>query len=97
MIIKGHKDNNIPGRRAYPLEGFNITLNHFVVRECTPTNPFESHKHAQEEIWFIIEGNGFFIQNGKEEAVEPGNMILIKSWLEHGLRSDSRITWICLG
>ena len=97
MIIKGIQDAGEAGRTFFPLEDFAVTVEHFVVRQTTPANPFGPHKHEQRELWYIAEGNAFFIRDGEEESVEEGDLIAIEPWVEHGLRTDTRVTWICLG
>ena len=97
MIIKS---NTIPlqnGRRPYELGGREILVHHFVTRETTPENPFEPHKHAVPELWFIIDGEALVTLDGVEHPVEGGDLIVIDPWVEHGLRTESRATWICLG
>ena len=97
MIIKGVQNAGETGRTFYPLEGFELTVDHFVVRETTPANPFVPHEHEQEELWYIAKGSAFFIRAGAEEPVEEGDLIAIEPRMEHGLRTDTRVTWICMG
>ena len=40
MIIKGVEDTMQTGRIAYPLDGFSVPTDHFVIRETTPETPF---------------------------------------------------------
>lgn len=97
MIVKGSPDTAQPGRTVYPLDGFETTVQHFVVRETGPDNPFVPHKHEQTELWYVIEGEGVVTLDGEDKPVSCGDLIRIHPWLEHGLRSDTRVTWICLG
>jgi len=55
------------------------------------------HKHAVPELWFIIDGEALVTLDGVEHPVESGDLIVIDPWVEHGLRTESRATWICLG
>ena len=96
MIIKG-KHGPIPGRVAYDFNGFSLDLKHFVVRETTPDNPFVPHSHEKREMWYMISGAGFFHRDGIEEPVSGGDLIRIDPWVKHGLRTEDRINWICLG
>jgi len=97
MIVKGQPNAGQPGRTFYPLEGFETTVTHFVVRETFPSNPFEPHMHEQRELWYIVAGEAFFIRDGEAKAVTAGDLIAIEPWTEHGLRTDTQVTWICLG
>jgi mannose-6-phosphate isomerase-like protein (cupin superfamily) len=97
MILKA---NTIPaknGRRPYELEGREIVMRHFVTRVTTPENPFNPHKHAVPELWYIIEGEALVTIDGVDHPVESGDLIVIDPWVEHGLRTASRVAWICLG
>jgi mannose-6-phosphate isomerase-like protein (cupin superfamily) len=97
MIIKakGLKEEN--GRRPYPLRWQELVCKHFVVRVTTPDNPFEPHQHDQREMWFIIKGEALVSLDGAESPVETGDLIELAPWVEHGLRTESEVTWICLG
>lgn len=97
MIIKGITDPVKQFRKAYPLEGENIRVKHFVVRTLTPDNPFGPHKHEQEELWYILEGNAILSLEGKEYPVGPEDLIHLKPWIEHGLSTETNAKWICLG
>lgn len=97
MIVKGIQNADEKGRTLYPLEDFQVTVEHFVIRETTPDNPFSPHKHEQKELWYIVEGSALFIRDGREEPVKGGDLIVIEPWVEHGLKTDSKVTWICLG
>jgi len=97
MIIKGRTLPQQGGRKPYPLRSNEIVAKHFVVRVTTPDNPFQPHKHTQREIWFIMQGEALVNLNGDEHVVEAGDLIELEPWVEHGLRTENRVTWICLG
>ena len=98
MIIKGMTDPENQYRSIYNIDKKNdIKINHFVVRTTTHKNPFKPHKHEQEELWYIIEGKGLLKENDDNYPVEAGDLIQIKPWVLHGLSSDTKIIWICLG
>ncbi len=97
MITKGRPDPAQKGRVAYALEGREFLVRHFVVRTTTPDNPFAPHRHEQQEIWFIIEGRGLFVDECGEHAVEAGDLITIDSGRLHGLRTEDTVRWICAG
>lgn len=98
MIIKGTIDPENWYRNIYNIDKKNnIKINHFVMRTTTPKNPFKAHKHEQEELWYIVEGMGTLKENDIDYPVEAGDLIQIKPWALHGLSSDTKIVWICLG
>ena len=98
MIIRSH---DIPvsdaGRKPYPLEGREVVVKHFVTRVTHPDNPFGPHKHEQPELWYIVEGEAWVRLGDDEHATGAGDLVVIGPWIDHGLRTDSQATWICLG
>ena len=96
MIIKGTHGPQ-KGRTVYDLNGFGFDLQHFAVRETTPDNPFVPHEHENKELWYIISGSGFLQIGPNEEQVSGGDLIRIDPWMRHGLRTNEKINWICLG
>ena len=72
-------------------------MGHFVTRVTTPEDPFGPHAHAQRELWFVLEGRAIVSLDGTEHELGPQDMVVIDPWVEHGLRTDSRTQWICLG
>ncbi len=98
LILKGKEiPEQAGGRKAYELKGRKLLIEHFVVRVTTPGNPFKPHKHEMSEVWYILEGQGLVSLNGQEQAVEAEDLILLEPWVEHGLRTESRIKWVCIG
>ena len=99
MITKG---KSLPvereaGRKPYPLQSQELVLGNFVVRVTTPDNPFKPHKHDQRELWYILEGEATVSLDDEQHPVEAGDLIELAPWVEHGLRTESQVTWICLG
>lgn len=45
----------------------------------------------------FIDGQALVSLDGHEQAVEAGDLIMVAPWVEHRLRTDSRVRWICLG
>ena len=97
MIIKGVGDSSRPGRTAYPLDGFSVPTDHFVIRETTPETPFDPHRHENAELWFIVDGRATVSLDGKDHAVETGDLIRLDPWVTHGLSTTGKVRWICIG
>ncbi len=98
MIIKGVKDPENEFRLFFDIDkNNNIKIKHFVVKTTTRENPFVPHKHEQEELWFIIEGDGVYTEDSNEYHIGPDDLIQIKPWVLHGLKTDRKVKWICLG
>jgi len=97
MIIRGNEIQTPGGRRPYLLEGREILVKHFVERVTTPDNPFKPHEHEQPELWYIISGEARLTLDGQEHTVSGGDLVVIDPWIDHGLRTESQVTWLCLG
>jgi quercetin dioxygenase-like cupin family protein len=97
MIIRGDEIEAQSGRKPYPLGGREILAKHFVVRVTTPGNPFDPHQHGQRELWYIVAGEATVGLDGQTHQVRNGDLIVIDPWVEHGLETESEVTWICLG
>jgi mannose-6-phosphate isomerase-like protein (cupin superfamily) len=97
LITKGSELEEKNGRVDYPLTSDEIAGRHFAVWTTTPTNPFGPHKHEQRELWFILEGRATVSLDGRESSVHGGDMIQLDPWIEHGLRTETQVRWICMG
>lgn len=97
MIIKGSALQEVNYRTDYGVGRLQDKIGHFVVRVTTPANPFGPHKHDGVEFWYILEGQGTVSIDGQESAVEPGDLVVLLPWTNHGLTTQSRVRWICLG
>jgi mannose-6-phosphate isomerase-like protein (cupin superfamily) len=64
---------------------------HFVDYAIIPPGcSIGEHQHgANEEMYFILHGEGKMIVNGKESTVRSGDLVLNKSGWSHGLRNES--------
>jgi len=96
-IIKGDSIKMKNGRRGYDLAGREISTKHFAFRVTTPDNPFSPEKHEQSELWFIISGKAKVLLDGIEYEVEENDLIIIDPWVEHGLKTNTQVNWICIG
>ncbi|MBN1934285.1 MAG: cupin domain-containing protein [Anaerolineae bacterium] len=97
MILRASEIEVKNGRRPYELGRREIVVKHFVTRVTTPDNPFNPHKHERSELWFLTAGEAIVSLDGVDHSVESGDLIVIDPWIEHGLRTNTEATWICLG
>ncbi len=97
MIIRNAEVPEAHGRKGYPIAGHQALLHHLAVRITTPNNPFKPHRHEAEEVWYIVEGEAWVELDGQEHPVETGDVIILEPWVEHGLRTEGRVKWVCLG
>lgn len=97
MILRASQIAEKDGRRPYEWGESALPIRHFVTRVTTPDNPFKSHQHAQPELWFILAGAAVVELDGVASAVGEGDLIVIEPQVRHGLRTESRVKWICLG
>lgn len=71
---------------------FNFALLH-------PGKKLENHVGEQEEIYYIIQGNGIFYWGGETKTVKDGDAIYVPNGEEHGLKNtaESVLEYIVLG
>jgi quercetin dioxygenase-like cupin family protein len=46
------------------------------------------HQHADEEFQYVIEGEGTWSLNGKEQPLEAGDLMYSRPWDWHGIRNS---------
>jgi mannose-6-phosphate isomerase-like protein (cupin superfamily) len=99
MIIRANQAQTdaTRGRTAYPIADQQTLLHHLSVYHTTPGVPFPPHKHERIEIWYIVEGEAIISLDGVEDTVRGGDVVVLPSWVEHGLRSETSARWVCLG
>jgi mannose-6-phosphate isomerase-like protein (cupin superfamily) len=51
----------------------------------------QMHRHAEPEIYFIIEGSGIMMLEGRETVVTAGSAIFIPGNAWHGLRNEGDV------
>ncbi|MBD1910247.1 MULTISPECIES: cupin domain-containing protein [unclassified Leptolyngbya] len=59
-----------------------------------------THTHAeQEEVYIVIEGNGFLLLNGELVSLEPGDIVRVSPATKRALKaaSLSKLLVICVG
>jgi mannose-6-phosphate isomerase-like protein (cupin superfamily) len=62
--------------------------------------PDTQSSHNADEIYYVIEGEGFIRINGKSHAVKKGTSIYIPSDVEHrfyGNKSDLTVLYVLVG
>ncbi len=57
------------------------------------------HAHPFSELFYVVSGNGFFVADDREFAVEPNDMVIINPHVEHTEKSmsTSPLEYIVLG
>ena len=98
MVIKSEKAEKIVSEK--PRGGKGIIINNryldsheldnnlqgFYVNELLPSGVIGNHMHeGEEEIYYIIEGNGIIQDNGVEIPIGKGDVIYTKSGESHGM------------
>lgn len=97
MIIRGSELETTNGRKDYGIGRHQDKIPHFVERVTTPDNSFQPHKHDGLEFWYIVEGEAIVSLDGQESVARPGDLVILKPWIEHGLRTESKTRWLCFG
>jgi mannose-6-phosphate isomerase-like protein (cupin superfamily) len=56
-----------------------------------PTTP-----HAQDEVYVIIRGHGFFLHDGKRDPFGPGDLLFVAAGIEHRFEdfTDDLTVWV---
>ena len=90
-------DDPVRGRVAwYTLFSSDITPTDSMaagVAEIAPGDgALRLHSHAEAEIYYIIEGTGILLLQGRETVVGAGTAVFIPGNAEHGLRNESGAT-----
>ena len=98
MVIKSEKSEKIISEK--PRGGKGIIINNryldsheldnnlqgFYVNELEPSGEIGYHMHeGEEEIYYILEGNGIILDNGKKVPIEKGDVIYTKCGESHGM------------
>ena len=47
------------------------------------------HEHLDEELQYVIEGEGTWFLNGVESPIKPGDMMYTRPWDLHGISNTS--------
>jgi mannose-6-phosphate isomerase-like protein (cupin superfamily) len=57
------------------------------VAEIDPGEQLALHRHAQAEIYYLLQGRGIMTIDGMERPVGPGMAVFIPGNAEHGIRN----------
>jgi mannose-6-phosphate isomerase-like protein (cupin superfamily) len=64
----------------------------FGVIELAPGRELEAHVHdAEDDAFYILEGELTFAFGDRSAAVPPGTFVLVPPGVEHGFRNDSGV------
>jgi mannose-6-phosphate isomerase-like protein (cupin superfamily) len=60
-----------------------------------PLRPAKQTPHAQDEIYFIIRGQGIFIHDSRRDPCESGDLVFVAAGIEHQFEdvSDDFALW----
>ncbi|GKX28341.1 cupin [Vallitalea longa] len=74
-------------------EGLNDKGRLFASFSLEPGSSIGKHTHVDEsEIYFILEGKGLVYDNGKEETVTSGDVVITKSGETHSIKNVGETT-----
>jgi mannose-6-phosphate isomerase-like protein (cupin superfamily) len=56
------------------------------------------HRHAEDEFFYVLEGQAEFFLDGKTRVVGPNTGLYCPSWMEHGIRNagDSELRYLVI-
>jgi len=91
--VEPRKDGTV----SYPIREHQKLLKHIAYRVVSPDNPFGPHAHEGDEFWYIIEGKATVNIGGEIAEVEEKDLILCPSNVSHGMTSNGRVYWLCIG
>ena len=96
MNIKGEKGKNSHGGegeyfvRTFLTGEFNSSLKYVRELMLEPGSSVGIHKHKDdEEVYYVICGNGIMVVDGEEKVVGEGDIVLTKTGSYHGLRNHT--------
>lgn len=77
-------------REAFKKEDFESNLVHLHETTVFPNSTIGCHLHeGNEEIYYILEGEGIMTVDNEERQVEPGDAIITHSGSYHGLVNNT--------
>jgi quercetin dioxygenase-like cupin family protein len=75
-----------------------ITADNFVMGyvEIEPNGSVPMHSHEQEEVYFIVQGEGTIQINNETETIQEGSAVYIPSFTKHELINTSNVKMIMM-
>jgi quercetin dioxygenase-like cupin family protein len=71
----------VEGATFRPILGTNMLINYITVEPNSPNVP---HSHAEEQIFFLIEGEMEFTLGEETRTITAGQFVVIPPWVNHG-------------
>ncbi len=69
------------GRYGVLLEHGTLEIGYYAPKKLDPQSP-----HDQDEVYIISAGNGTFLNEGREQAFKPGDVLFVPAGVEHRFR-----------
>jgi mannose-6-phosphate isomerase-like protein (cupin superfamily) len=55
-----------------------------------PEAPKQQTPHAQDEIYFIVRGQGALVHDGKRESFQSGDLLFVAAGIEHQIEDSTK-------
>jgi len=79
------RDDKMAKSTLFQSERLLVGLNCF-----KPGQEHKLHAHqGMDKVYHVVKGHGRFLLEGREEPMEPGNMLIAPEGVPHGIRNDS--------
>jgi mannose-6-phosphate isomerase-like protein (cupin superfamily) len=78
-------------RWAVVLEHGTLEIEIYAPRSSDPQNP-----HSRDEVYFVASGRGEFVNGGKREPFEPGDVLFVPARETHRFEkfTDDLVVWV---
>jgi mannose-6-phosphate isomerase-like protein (cupin superfamily) len=54
-----------------------------------PGQEITTHTHHGNHVWTVIEGKGEFLSGKERRTIEPGQIVIVPPYEDHGIRNAS--------
>ena len=75
----------LPGWHARWFHSANMTFSHYDIAAGAP--PLHEHRHVQEEVWNVVDGEVTITIAGVEHTVGPGGVAVVPPDTPHSARA----------